>query len=561
MPESPQSLNPWLVSYITQHHKRQNRYEIDRYLIESGYNPLEIEAVWQTLQNQTSPRRIPIKLRSVRMFLTYLILMQIASLIFILAVDRATVTRVLPEGPTSRIAVDSNGNIYFTVAGAYRVRKIDNQGRLIATWGKAGHKEGELDDPAGLAIDAQDNVYVADNGNSRVQKFDSNGNLLLTWGSQGVGSGKFKSVEAVAIDQSAGYIYVSDYLNDCIQKFDLAGKFLSQLGTCGVENMAKEQSWSPGSMAVDRQGNLYVANGANARIRKFDRTGHFLRDWDNHEFDDRWYFPNDIVIDNQGRVYVTESEDGRIDRFDTEGHFQAFLGSPGRGNGEFYYPQGIETDQFNNVYVSDWSGRYIQKFDANGRFLARWRNEIVGPTPETDLTFLWSVFWIQAGLLLVILTYQSVKALRADHFANFKGLIFNVFNFPYRGNQARNFVVSNPKPLLSKRQRLLSLLKPKGDRWFWLTYLGYLIIAPLVTLLVLKKGEEFNSYYVGSLAFVSCVAGSIIFEGSIGRGLKWAWRTFLVLVAVTIILIIIITVPVIIIELKRCEDEGRFCGP
>jgi DNA-binding beta-propeller fold protein YncE len=494
--------------------------------------------------------------------------MQIASLIFILAVDRATVTRVLPEGPTSRIAVDSNGNIYFTVAGAYRIRKTDSQGRLISTWGKVGHKVGELDDPTGLAIDDQNNIYVADNGNSRVQKFDDNGNLLLMWGSQGVGSGKFKSVEAVTIDQSAGYIYVSDYLNDCIQKFDLAGKFLSQLGTCGLENTAKEQAWSPGSMAVDRQGNLYVADGANARIRKFDRAGHFLRDWDNHEFDNRWYFPNDIAIDNEGRVYVTESEDGRIDRFDTEGHFQAFLGSPGRGNGEFYYPQGIETDQFNNLYVSDWSGRYIQKFDASGRFLARWKNEIEGLTPETDLTFLWSIFWIQAGLLsllLLTMTYQIFKKLKTGYFANFRELILNAFNFSYKSghnsNQARNYIVSNPKPQLSKIQHLLSLLKPKGDRWFWLTYLGYLVIAPLITLLVFTKGEEFNSYYVGSLAFVSCVVGSIVFEGSIGRGLKWAWGTFLVLVALGFLVFYLITIPVIIIELKQCADEGRFCGP
>jgi hypothetical protein len=50
-PEWP-DLNPWLVSYLVQHHPTKSRYEIDKYLIEAGYSPKEIEIAWQRLAPQ-----------------------------------------------------------------------------------------------------------------------------------------------------------------------------------------------------------------------------------------------------------------------------------------------------------------------------------------------------------------------------------------------------------------------------------------------------------------------------------------------------------------------------
>lgn len=49
MQQTPSSLNPWLLSYVLQRHKSRSRYEIDRYLIEAGYNPTQIEVTWQTV--------------------------------------------------------------------------------------------------------------------------------------------------------------------------------------------------------------------------------------------------------------------------------------------------------------------------------------------------------------------------------------------------------------------------------------------------------------------------------------------------------------------------------
>src|SRR5689334_9063449 len=40
------------MSYIKQHQASQTRYQIDKYLIEAGYNPAEIELVWQTINQK-----------------------------------------------------------------------------------------------------------------------------------------------------------------------------------------------------------------------------------------------------------------------------------------------------------------------------------------------------------------------------------------------------------------------------------------------------------------------------------------------------------------------------
>jgi hypothetical protein len=49
MPKA-QVVNPWLISYITQQRQSQSRYEIDSYLLEVGYDPVEIELAWQRVK-------------------------------------------------------------------------------------------------------------------------------------------------------------------------------------------------------------------------------------------------------------------------------------------------------------------------------------------------------------------------------------------------------------------------------------------------------------------------------------------------------------------------------
>jgi sugar lactone lactonase YvrE len=52
------------------------------------------------------------------------------------------------------------------------VEVIDREsGKILSSFGRAGHFPGEFDQPHGIAVDSKGNVYVGENGGKRVQKF------------------------------------------------------------------------------------------------------------------------------------------------------------------------------------------------------------------------------------------------------------------------------------------------------------------------------------------------------------------------------------------------------
>ena len=53
-----------------------------------------------------------------------------------------------------------------------QVEILDRQtGKILSTFGRAGHFPGEFDQPHGIAVDSKGNVYVAENRGRRIQKF------------------------------------------------------------------------------------------------------------------------------------------------------------------------------------------------------------------------------------------------------------------------------------------------------------------------------------------------------------------------------------------------------
>src|SRR5207302_9018129 len=44
-------------------------------------------------------------------------------------------------------------------------------GKIVSSFGRAGHFAGHFDQPHGIAVDSKGNVYVAENRGKRVQKF------------------------------------------------------------------------------------------------------------------------------------------------------------------------------------------------------------------------------------------------------------------------------------------------------------------------------------------------------------------------------------------------------
>ncbi|MEK6195202.1 MAG: NHL repeat-containing protein, partial [Deltaproteobacteria bacterium] len=95
------------------------------------------------------------------------------------------------------VAVDSEGNLYFSDSYNHRIRKVDASGIIttIAGSGPAGSYLGEysgdgglatqaeLSQPHGLALDSTGNLYIADSFNNRVRKVHTNGIITTVAGS------------------------------------------------------------------------------------------------------------------------------------------------------------------------------------------------------------------------------------------------------------------------------------------------------------------------------------------------------------------------------------------
>jgi len=260
------------------------------------------------------------------------------------------------------LAIDNDGNIYFSQISSSVIRKIDVNGTITTVAGISGNygetgdngsaTAAELDFPQGLAIDNNGNLYIADRENHKIRKVDTNG-IITTFAGNGTegysGDGgqatlaSLNNPQYVAVDNN-GNVYISDWLNNRIRKVDVTGIITTYVGTgtsgfSGDGGLAVDAEISSSSgMAVDSSGNLYFSDRGNDRIRKIDTNG--------------------IITTIAG-----------------SGGFNAFSGDGGLAvDAELYDPNGIALDAEGNLYIADRSNQRIRKVTMDDGLI----NTIVG---------------------------------------------------------------------------------------------------------------------------------------------------------------------------------------
>jgi sugar lactone lactonase YvrE len=101
--------------------------------------------------------------------------------------------------PTN-LALGIDGSVYVTETGHAQVRKFDNRGELLQTFGSLGEMLGQFVRPKGVAVDREDRVYVVDAASEIVQIFNADGELLLFFGGAGNIPGGLNLPAKVVID-------------------------------------------------------------------------------------------------------------------------------------------------------------------------------------------------------------------------------------------------------------------------------------------------------------------------------------------------------------------------
>jgi sugar lactone lactonase YvrE len=201
----------------------------------------------------------------------------------------ATLARLVsPAG----LALDGNGNVFFSDAGDNRVRRVSAAGIIgtVAGTGAADFGgdggvaiEAQLNSPAGIALDSFGNLYIADNGNYRVRRVDAllgkiktiagNGQMSFS-GDAGPATGAaLGSPRGVAID-NGGNLWIADDAVNRIRVVNLASGTINTIAGTGAQNSSGDGGLAasaevnhPWGLAAAADQTIYFSENGSSRLR------------------------------------------------------------------------------------------------------------------------------------------------------------------------------------------------------------------------------------------------------------------------------------------------------
>lgn len=212
------------------------------------------------------------------------------------------------------IAVASN-RIYVSDSVTMRVQEFDLKGNYIKDLltAKLTKIIGALR-PVGVEVDSGDNIYLTDVFYQRVVKLNAQGELLLSFGKAGSGPGQFLYPNDVTVDKQ-GTIFVSDSNNRRVQLFDAQGHFSQVYGAKG--NLDITLALNRG-IALDELNRLYVVDTFGNKViainpDKKNPTTLFTFGESTSEQNpgEQLNYPNGITT-HENRIIVTDRVNNRV---------------------------------------------------------------------------------------------------------------------------------------------------------------------------------------------------------------------------------------------------------
>lgn len=196
-------------------------------------------------------------------------------------------------------AFDAAGRMYISDQENQRIRMVDNNDIIttVAGTGQPGFSgdgglavDAQIFAPVGqaaaptsrIAIDSDGNLYLADTANNRIRKIDTGGIISTVAGNGAAGfSGEGGLATEAALSfpididiDDEGNLFIADTFNSCIRKVDTNGNITTFAGRCGISGYDGDDGPPeearldrPYGIAFDIDGNLYIADTHNHRIR------------------------------------------------------------------------------------------------------------------------------------------------------------------------------------------------------------------------------------------------------------------------------------------------------
>ena len=299
----------------------------------------------------------------------------------------------------SDVAIDSDGNIYFSDTANHRVRRIDRETGLIRTVAGSGAAgslgeggqgtDARLNSPEGLAFDSNGDLYIADTANNRVLKLDIVSGVISRIAGDGHDSFKGENInareaslnrpKALAIDEDDN-LYLADSRNNRIRVIDLDTNQIStlagnnQTGFGGDGGAARgARLANPEGVAVDPNGNIIIADTGNRRIRRVEAgngtistiagNGSVIYAGDGGPATEAsMSAPRRVAAEPNGNVFISDALDHRIRAIKSDGTMTTVAGNgiitfTGDGgpalSASLNRPLGMAVDAEGNLYFAD----------------------------------------------------------------------------------------------------------------------------------------------------------------------------------------------------------------
>ncbi len=242
------------------------------------------------------------------------------------------------------LTLDESDNIYFTDASNSRIRRIDAVSGEITTiagngvFGFNGDNLAatatHLNAPSGLAIDVNGDIYFSDTYNNRVRKISAATNLITTIAGDGVfGFGgddglatNAQLAQPAGIVLAAGHLYIADKFNQRVRGVDLSTNIISTyaggggLQHDGVSPLDTDLGF-PTGLTLDPVGNLVITSEIG-KVRVVDNNTNLITtlagaggqgfSGDGGPANLAKMNPSSAAFDAEGNLYVSDSGNDRI---------------------------------------------------------------------------------------------------------------------------------------------------------------------------------------------------------------------------------------------------------
>ncbi|HLF18713.1 MAG TPA: NHL repeat-containing protein [Candidatus Omnitrophota bacterium] len=301
--------------------------------------------------------------------------------------------RRLSFKPTD-LVFDLNEHLYVLMPGIGRIIKFNLKTYEYEQITLKAEGKDLISSSAGISVDMRGDIYLIETDSHSVKKIDQNKKLLFSFGSQGDGKGQFNWPSGITADRT-GHVYVADARNRRVQVLEITGSPKGNLEPAVYlpPLLDYDRSIDAGPSVVDlnydeqkglyalaeKRGEILIKDPAHLTFQPLNENLHQLKR------------PGSIEVDPRGRILVADTGNHRLQLLDQEGNPTYFFGKRGDQAGEFNALGGVAADSQGNIYVADSKNNRIQIFSEDGIYLKAFgekseRMNEAGPSPGTFLS-------------------------------------------------------------------------------------------------------------------------------------------------------------------------------